>query len=181
MNEVVSSASVLADAVMAINRRMHRVAHDEMARHSPYPDLRVFDFIVLRTISRHPGVTIKQLSERLGLAHSTVSSMLQRYDQLGLVEKSPGDKDRRAVSLAVTDAWRTVQATLLPSVEAAYAELIGRLTPYEQNALAEGLTALMRALQEDLAGGPYRRALSTARTPMTKRKRVHLNDQPGHD
>ncbi len=151
MNETASLASILADAVMTINRRMHRVVHDELIRHSHHPDLRVFDFIVLRTIAHHSGITIRKLSERLGMAHSTVSSMLQRYERLGLVEKNPNDQDKRAVSLSVTAAWQTVRATSVPSLEAAYAELIGRLTPSEQNVLSEGLTALVRVLQEDSA------------------------------
>lgn len=156
MDETVSSASMLVAAAIAINRRMHRAAHDEMTSHSPYQDLRVFDYIVLRIVGHRPGITIRQLSEHLGLAHSTVSSMLQRYDRLGLIAKNPCDQDKRSVSLSVTDAWHAVRDTLSPSLEAANAELIGRLTDHEQAVLREGLSALLRVLQED----------STSTTPL---------------
>jgi DNA-binding MarR family transcriptional regulator len=46
--------------------------------------------------------TVTELSERLGLAQSTVTELVSRAEEIGIVERSPSDADGRVAYLRLT-------------------------------------------------------------------------------
>jgi DNA-binding MarR family transcriptional regulator len=50
---------------------------------------------VLRQLTTGDGLSLKELSQRLGLAHSTVSGIVDRLERRGLLHRQLDAKDRR--------------------------------------------------------------------------------------
>src|SRR5216684_5264991 len=50
---------------------------------------------VLRQLTTEDGLSLKELSQRLGLAHSTVSGIVDRLERRGFLHRQLDAKDRR--------------------------------------------------------------------------------------
>lgn len=93
----------------------------------------------LSEISRDRGLTMGELSRKLGIRVSTASNLVKRLEELGLVGRAREKADHRIVRLAVTAAGRrTLQGAPKPSA--------GLL----QQALLEMREAELRALHGEL-------------------------------
>ena len=56
------------------------------------------------------GLTISQLSVQTSLANTTLTSMLDRMEQSGLIVRTPSPTDRRALLIRLTDKARALRA-----------------------------------------------------------------------
>ena len=65
---------------------------------------------ILYVLWQEDGVTISQLSSRTSLANTTLTSMLDRMEQSGLITREASPRDRRALLIRLTDAARALQA-----------------------------------------------------------------------
>ena len=98
---------------------------------------------VLREVVDHPGLSIKDVAQRLDLTQSTVSGVVERLVDKRTIEKRPHPEDRRAVQLWPTAAvarFMTVDRDEFVSrpVRAA----LGRLTRKERQQVVEALRLL---------------------------------------
>jgi DNA-binding MarR family transcriptional regulator len=64
--------------------------------------------IVLGVLASHDGITQKDLAERMHLARPTVTTMLQKMEHEGLIERWDDPEDQRLTRIRLTDAGRTV-------------------------------------------------------------------------
>jgi DNA-binding MarR family transcriptional regulator len=94
------------------------------------------------------GSSLKDLSARLGLAHSTVSGIVDRLQRRGLVRREPDARDRRSTMIVPSEAVRTYvqSATALHRPEALVAAL-GLASAEDRAVIMAGLTALRRLLE----------------------------------
>jgi len=58
---------------------------------------------VLEVLASTDGLSIKELSQRVRLAHSTVSGIVDRLERQGLVQRLPDENDRRFSRISVVD------------------------------------------------------------------------------
>lgn len=58
--------------------------------------------------------TLKALGQRLQLDSGTLTPLLKRLEQMGLVQRRRGAADEREVHLALSEAGQTLQARVLP-------------------------------------------------------------------
>jgi len=104
--------------------------------------------LVAAEVIRHQGISLKELSARVSLAHSTVSGIVDRLEKRGLIvrEVSPADKRVTLImaSAAVRDFLQTnmPQLMLQPLVAA-----LAKASPAERRAVAAGLNTLERLLE----------------------------------
>lgn len=61
---------------------------------------------ILYILWNHNNIPISEISERTGLAKTTLTSMLDRMEQAGLVCRVADDKDRRKVKVVITEKTR---------------------------------------------------------------------------
>lgn len=64
-------------------------------------DISVAQWVVLRTLYDNSGVTLNEAAELVGVDKSSLSRMVERLVQKGLVNRTVGD-DRRSVGLTLT-------------------------------------------------------------------------------
>jgi MarR family transcriptional regulator, organic hydroperoxide resistance regulator len=93
------------------------------------------------------GLSLSELSRRMGLAHSTVSGIVTRLERRGLLRRSARPDDRRFVRIELTEpvkAWveRDLPASRLRPLAAALANA----TDEERAAIVDGVATLHRLL-----------------------------------
>ncbi len=64
---------------------------------------------ILYVLWQGDGLTISQLSAQTSLANTTLTSMLDRMEQSGLIMREPSPTDRRALLIRLTDKARALQ------------------------------------------------------------------------
>jgi MarR family transcriptional regulator, lower aerobic nicotinate degradation pathway regulator len=95
-------------------------------------------------ILRDREPTMAELATYLGLERSTVSGLIDRAVQRGLVRKDADPADGRAVRVSLTPQARRLMGPLTAQIAGLIAPLTDRLSPAEQKRLSVLLT---KALQ----------------------------------
>lgn len=89
---------------------------------------------------REPGML--ELARYLNLEKSSVSGLVDRAEQRGLVERKPGTKDGRAVHVIMTPAGRAIAAQIQIALTQPLTALLAHLPPGQR----AQLTRLLRDL-----------------------------------
>jgi DNA-binding MarR family transcriptional regulator len=82
----------------AIRRALRKPLETEIARGG----LTIPQTAVMRVLMRHEGISLKDLSREVSLAHSTVSGIVDRMQMRGLVERKPDPQDGRTTRIFPT-------------------------------------------------------------------------------
>ena len=100
---------------------------------------------VMHVLVHSSGLSLKELSRQVGLAHSTVSGIVDRLEKQGLVERRTDSHDRRVTKIAASARVRNYVRNTLPVLEIhPLEEALGRAKPAERAAILEGLRILRR-------------------------------------
>lgn len=103
---------------------------------------------VMEALFHSSGMPLKELSRRIGLAHSTVSGIVDRLEQRGLVERQSDDSDRRATKILVSQMVRDYMRDTLPAIAVhPVTSALRRAKPSERTAIIEGLRTLRRLVE----------------------------------
>jgi DNA-binding MarR family transcriptional regulator len=130
----------------SIRRRLRRSLEAEYARGQVTGPQR----LVMEALVRSEGMSLKELSAAVSLAHSTVSGIVDRLQARGMVERRPGTQDRRITQVRVTKAVRDFmqrrvpELTLHPLVAA-----LERASAADLKAVQAGLDTLEVLLDEE--------------------------------
>ncbi|MDT8717781.1 MarR family transcriptional regulator [Clostridium sp. 19966] len=90
---------------------------------------------------------ISELSEKLQLSNSTVSGIIDRLENQGLVERTRSKEDRRVVYVNVTPEFKKNAENHFKKIEAKYEELMKEATPEEVESIRKGLRTLENVLE----------------------------------
>ncbi|MBC7075254.1 MAG: MarR family transcriptional regulator [Syntrophomonadaceae bacterium] len=101
---------------------------------------------ILKCLWDKNGQTAKQLAEQLFLDSSTVTGILDRLENKGLVKRQPNSRDRRSLQVVLTNKGRELEGPLSQAIVRAnqkallkleddeikqLQQLLGKLTPQE--------------------------------------------------
>lgn len=117
--DLLSLAAQLCFALYSTSRSMtaaYRPFLDRMG--ITYPQ-----YLALLALWERPGMTMRELGQRLRLDYGTVSPLIQRLQDHGLVESVRSAHDRRAVELRATAAGRGLQQQAQHMIETVLAEV----------------------------------------------------------
>jgi len=135
-----AEAAELLAAIGAV-RRVARRAVRTAAYADPLPPARSE---LLRLAARRPGIGVAEAAAELRLAPNSVSTMVSKLTEDGLLSRDRGATDGRSVLLTVTDAgaarieqWRDIRTDLA-------GRALERLTPADRKAVAAAIPALTR-------------------------------------
>ena len=94
--------------------------------------------MVVRIVGRFPGISAGQLSEILHTHPSTVTGLLKRLAQKGLITRRPDPRDGRRLRLGLTASGRKIDVQTAGSVEAAIVSSFEQLDPRDDSERARG-------------------------------------------
>jgi MarR family transcriptional regulator, organic hydroperoxide resistance regulator len=134
-------------------RKVVRDSVWEQARQHPVPltppQVLALQMLVEALRETSAGLSLSELSQRMGLAHSTVSGIVTRLERQGLVQRSPHQDDRRFVHIELTRPVRGwLQDELPRSRLSPLAAALGKANRRERATILEGLATLQRLLEE---------------------------------
>lgn len=148
--QVASLAADIDRDLRAIRHILRRPLEAEVARGSltgPQQN-------VMRVLVVSGGTTLKELSKQVGLAHSTVSGIIDRLEKRGMVKRQADESDLRCSRIVATDLVRNWVRDTLPNLAIhPLADALRTATPAERRAVLEGVRVL-RSLLERRAPAP---------------------------
>lgn len=92
-------------------------------------------YAVLQCLWDENGQTAKQIADRLGLDASTVTGILDRMEQKGLIEKRVDPKDRRALKVLLTPKGEGLKDPLNEAIDSANRKALQGLSEEESETL----------------------------------------------
>jgi DNA-binding MarR family transcriptional regulator len=99
---------------------------------------------VMEALVRDGGLSLKALSAQVGLAHSTVSGIVDRLAQRGLVRRVIESNDRRQTRIVVTPRVQRFVRGVPALMRSPLVEALERARPTERRAIALGVATLAR-------------------------------------
>jgi DNA-binding MarR family transcriptional regulator len=109
-------------------------------------------YLVLLVLWERDGLAVNRLGERLALDSGTLTPLLKRLEQQGLVERRRGETDERIVRIYVTPAGRAlrIKARKIPAELACRAgfDVTSERSVRELARLRDELTALTRRIDD---------------------------------
>lgn len=112
---------------------VHQLFKAELAPYGVTPG----QYAVLKCLWDENGQTGKQLAERLFLDGSTVTGVMDRMEQKGLIIKKADPRDRRALQVNLTDKGRNLEEPLTKVIEEANQKALRRLDEARANELKQ--------------------------------------------
>lgn len=104
---------------------------------------------VMQALFNSDGRSLKELTAQVGLAHSTVSGIVDRLEKRGLVERRPNLNDRRHTRIVVSGAVREFMEKRYPVIAAhPLFDVLHAAEVAERDAIATGIRTLRRLLNK---------------------------------
>jgi DNA-binding MarR family transcriptional regulator len=106
---------------------------------------------VMQAVVQSNGMSLKELSRRVGLAHSTVSGIVDRLAKKGLVARQPDKKDRRLSLIVPSKQVRDYVRKKLPALTMhPLLKALQQIKPAERAAILGGMRMLRRAVETEM-------------------------------
>jgi DNA-binding MarR family transcriptional regulator len=102
--------------------------------------------LILTEISRGGGLTVGDVAHRVHLSQATVTVVVDRLEETGLVVRTRDVVDRRRVHLAMTERAAKLLDTRPSLLQERFMERFGRLRSEEQHAILDSLTRVARMM-----------------------------------
>jgi DNA-binding MarR family transcriptional regulator len=133
-----------APALAGIIGRLHRALRRRVHESLPGPALPQSQVEVLRLLDQTPGLRAGEVSDTLGLAPNTASTVIQHLVQLGYVERAVDTLDRRSARLTLTEAARNRMEYWRDTRGAVLAQAVDALSAADRDLILTALPALAR-------------------------------------
>ncbi|MBI1889408.1 MAG: MarR family transcriptional regulator [Burkholderiales bacterium] len=132
-----------ADLTWLLHRAAHRMRaamEEQVEKH----DIQLRDYLVLTALGGEAQTTQLALGQAMGLDKTTMTSLLDRLEQEGLVVRCSVPHDRRARIPQATDAGRALQAKVANALARVESELLAAFSAAEQHSLRSMLCHIIR-------------------------------------
>jgi DNA-binding MarR family transcriptional regulator len=113
---------------------------------------------VLQQLAQAPARSLNELAERTHTDQSSVSVVVSRLVERGLVSRDISVEDSRRITISLTSAGRTVLRHAPEAAQARLVEALRRLPRTQLTGLARGLSSLGRLMNEGNGDGAARGA-----------------------
>lgn len=118
-------------------------------------------FDIIATLGNTAGMTYKQLGERTLITKGTLTGVIERLEQKGLVARQRSGDDKRSFFVSLTDSGEALFEQVFPTVVAHGKQLFASCSDAEFDAIDSALSRLKQMITD--AG-----ASATPSTPTTK-------------
>jgi DNA-binding MarR family transcriptional regulator len=104
---------------------------------------------VMQALVAADGMSLKDLSKQVGLAHSTVSGIVDRLEKRGMVGRQADEQDGRFSRIVASKAVRDFLRDALPGLAMhPIVNVLSRATKSERTSILEGLRTLRRIAEQ---------------------------------
>lgn len=140
-----------ADFIRESIHFLHRYLVKSIQKHAEEHGLTAPQLRVIREVFINKSITIKQLTQNLRMTQSTVSDIVERLTEKGILIKTPNPKDKRSVNISPSERILNVIKEGKPEpVNRAVREAISLLEPSEQEIVEQGMRLMVTAVKEKM-------------------------------
>ncbi len=145
-DELIVAAREIVDNLKVVGQFLRRVTDADIARSG----LTAPQISVLDVLAETDGLSLKELSDRVALSHSTVSGIVDRLQRRGLVHRQQDAIDRRFTRIFLAERVKNYLQNKMPSfkLNPPILEAFRPANPEERSQIQEGLATLRRLLEE---------------------------------
>lgn len=145
---------------IALARRFYQIATAVTAEvhEREKTGLRHLEFGVMVRVHDSPGLDQNSLAERMALDRTTISTLVFRLEQQGLIERAVNGADRRARVLRLTPIGNALHERVRAKTEAAQQRILSVLAPAERRFFIDMLARVIDANQAYVGPGAGRRS-----------------------
>ena len=112
--------------------------------------LSVPQFRMLAFLDRHPGASLSQVAEHLGVTRATASNLTERLVQKNLVSRAENPQERRQIVLKLTETGKYHLQQVRAMTSARIASVLADVPKEQLESVVEGLTVLYNAFEQTL-------------------------------
>ena len=112
--------------------------------------LTVPQLVILKEVAASSNAPIGSIARQISLSQATVTTIVDRLEQRGLVERNRANDDRRKVLVTITDRGADLVDRSPTILQEEFLEAFSRLEPWEQTqmlATLQRMAAMMKAEQ----------------------------------
>ncbi len=109
--------------------------------------------VVLSLLGRQDKANAVDLARQVHLSMATLSGVIARLEQRGLIERARSDQDRRKADIRLTEIGRHFLETSPPLLDPAFIESFVHLPVWEQQMILSALKRLVALLTVGTANG----------------------------
>jgi DNA-binding MarR family transcriptional regulator len=133
-------ATLLRDAITRLNRRVRQTR--------PVGDLTATQLSALTSLELAGALTPRELADTERVQPPTMTKIVAKLEERGLVQRTPHPTDGRQVILATTDSGRTVLAQFDRARNRWLASRLAELTLEERDALQRAAEILQKVARD---------------------------------
>ena len=132
-------AMLLRDAITRLNRRVRQTR--------PVGDLTVTQLSALTSLELAGALTPRELADTERVQPPTMTKIVAKLEERGLVQRTPHPTDKRQVILAMTESGRAVFARLDRARNEWLARRLAELTAEERDTLQQAAEILQKVVR----------------------------------
>lgn len=132
----------LDNAVLSALRRLIRAADLDARDLARQTGLTTSQLLVLELLESSGELTVGAIAREVGLAQGTVTSLIDRLVERGLLCRRRARSDRRQVKVAIDEAGRVLLAAAPTPLQTRFLEGFSRLADWERLAILSSLQRL---------------------------------------
>jgi DNA-binding MarR family transcriptional regulator len=137
-----------AEAILAALRRIFRAMsiHSRSLNHRAH--LTLPQLVCLRRLSILGPCGPSELSRQVSLSQATVTGILDRLENRGYITRDRRDKDRRRVTISLTQAGLDMVASMPTSLQDRFASRLAMLSEREQSNMVYNLGRIVEMMED---------------------------------
>ncbi len=142
---IAALAEQLERDLSGIRRALRRPLDAEVAK----GDLTGPQMNVMRVVVRSDGISLKDLSQAVSLAHSTVSGIVDRLEKRGMIERQADAADGRVRRIYPTAVVKEFVRNEIPALKRRpLEEALERVSPAERATIGSAIRLLREILEQ---------------------------------
>lgn len=131
--------SAFEPALFRAMRRLQQAGEVHAKRLGRFGGLTPMQLMILRVLESEGRLTASALSGRVSLSAATLSGMLERLEERGLLQRQRDDQDRRRQWLSASEVGRSLLAEAPPLLPPALRSAFADLPEWERHSLTAAL------------------------------------------
>lgn len=138
------NVKTLSDNLYTLYQNLKKIINAEVSNN----EITEPQLSVLKTLVIEDGLSLKELSKRVGLAHSTVSGIVDRLEQRNLLERRINPEDKRHSCIYLSEIVKKHKDTFTPNLFAPIIKKLISLSTDEQTKILEAVEILNEILEQ---------------------------------
>ncbi|MGB3916682.1 MarR family transcriptional regulator [Thiothrix litoralis] len=130
---------VLLDQVLIALRRILRATELHSKHLNKTVNLTFPQLLILKKLTNENRITTSQLADELSLSRATITSIVDRLENRGLVTRERSEDDRRVIFLMLSEAGASLLKNAPPSLQENFVQRLRKLEEWQKTMILSSL------------------------------------------